>query len=97
MRTNNVLKKGGNVASAFIAAQLFSPFALSQIATGEKTGRLGQAFKDAAKDYETQLQNFLSIFVAWLQPATIVIVGILVAYIAVTFYNKLYGSIFRAF
>ena len=97
MRTNNVLKKGGNVASAFIAAQLFSPFALSQIATGEKTGRLGQAFKDAAKDYESQLQNFLSIFVAWLQPVTIVIVGILVAYIAVTFYNKLYGSIFRAF
>ncbi len=96
-RTVNMLKNGENVASSFIAAQLFSPFALSQIAAGEKTGRLGQAFRDVAKDYDNQLQNFLNVFIAWLQPATIVIVGIIVAYIAVTFYKKLYGSMFSAF
>ena len=65
--------------------------------TGEKTGRLGQAFKDIARDYENQLQKFLAAFVAILQPATIVIIGCLVAYIAVTFYKKLYGSMFNMF
>lgn len=97
IKTTSILKNGGDVTSAFISAQLFSPFALSQIATGEKTGRLGQAFNDIAKDYENQLQNFLNIFIAWLQPATIVIVGIMVAYIAITFWNRLYGGILNAF
>lgn len=96
IRVNNVLKNGGDVASAFISAQLFSPFALSQIATGEKTGRLGQAFKDVAQDYEHQLQNLLNAFVAWLQPLTIVVIGIFVAYLAITFYNRLYGGLFNA-
>lgn len=96
-KANSVLKQGGDVKSAFVCAQIFSPYALSQIATGEKTGRLGQAFKDIARDYENQLQKFLAAFVAILQPATIVIIGCLVAYIAVTFYKKLYGSMFNMF
>ena len=93
IKANNVLKNGGDVASAFVTAQLFSPFALSQIATGEKTGRLAEAFKDAAKDYEYQLQNFLNVFTAWLQPLSIVFIGLIVLYIAVTFYKKLYGGL----
>ncbi len=97
IRANNILKDGGDVTTAFISAQLFSPFALSQIATGEKTGRLGHAFNDIAKDYENQLQNFLSTFIAWLQPVTLLLVGIIVAYIAVTFYKKLYGGMFNMF
>lgn len=97
MKTISMLKKGSDISSAFVSSEIYSPYAISQIAVGEKTGRLGKAFKDIAQDYENKLKDTLNIIMAWLQPATIVIVGLIVAYIAITFYKRLYGSMFNAF
>ena len=97
MKTVSMLKKGSEVSSAFVSSEIYSPYAVSQIAVGEKTGRLGNAFKDIAQDYENKLKDTLNIIMAWLQPGTIVIVGLIVAYIAITFYKRLYGSMFNMF
>lgn len=95
-KASSVLSRGIEVTIALSNTGLFSDFALSQIAMGEKTGRLGEAFQKAAADYERKLQDALSIISRLVQPAAILLMGLLVGYIAVTFYSKLYGGIFNA-
>lgn len=95
-KTASILQAGTCVTIAFNNSGLFSNFALSQIAMGEKTGRLGEAFRKIAADYEKNLQDAINVISQLIQPAAIVVIGILVAYIAVTFYGRLYGGLFNS-
>lgn len=88
-----IISQGVEVKTAFVGADIFSQFALSQIAAGEKSGKLGEAFQRIADDYERKLQNTIAAISSLIQPVSIVLVGILVGYIAVTFYTKLYAGI----
>lgn len=92
-KTVSILRNGGDVTSAFISAQIFNNFDMSQIATGEKTGRLGQAFKNIAAQYEKDLLTKLDIIPQFIQPAAIVLCGLIVGYIAIRFYTSFYAGI----
>lgn len=95
-KTSAVLKKGSDVTSAFLTAQIFNNFDLSQIATGEKTGRLSESFKNIANEYEKNLQSKLNVITSLIQPVSIVVMGLVVGYIAITFYSKLYGGLLNS-
>lgn len=92
-KTLSILRNGGDVTSAFISAQLFNNFDMSQIATGEKTGRLGQAFTNIAQEYEKNLHTKLELLPRVIHPVAILLGGLIVGYIATRFYQSLYGGI----
>ena len=96
VRTNSMLENNADVTSAFMASLLFDNNTMSHISVGEKTGKLGQEFKTIAKIYEKNIKTTLDVIISILQPAAIVLVGILVGYIAVNFYGRLYGGIFNS-
>ena len=95
-RTNTMLEKNSDITSAFGASILFDNNTMYHITVGEKTGKLGQEFKNIAKIYENNIKSTLDVIISILQPAAIVVVGVLVGYIAVNFYTRLYGGIFNS-
>ena len=46
--------------------------------------------------YEKNIKTALDVIMSIIQPAAIVVVGLLVGYIAVNFYARLYGGIFNS-
>ena len=95
-RTNSMLQNNRDVTSAFMASMLFDNNTMSHISIGEKTGKLGQEYRTIAKIYEKNIKTTLDVIISILQPSAIVMVGILVGYIAVSFYTRLYGGIFNS-
>lgn len=70
---------------------------LAQIATGEKTGTLEKTFYAISEQCERKLQEYINIFTGFIKPFSILVVGLLVGYIAITFYSRLYGGLLNYF
>lgn len=95
--TGKLLCQGESVTRSFSAAGIFDNFVLSQIATAEKTGTLGKTFYAILQDCERKIQESVNIFSSFIKPFSILVVGLLVGYIAVTFYSRLYGGLLNFF
>ena len=72
---------------------LFSDFAMSQIATGEKAGELEKTLAAVAYDYETKLRVSLDVMLKLLEPIMMIIVGI-IALIVLAFGYKHFNEMF---
>ena len=96
-KTTIALKNGTDVTSAFLTSMIFDNYVMSMIATGEKAGRLGKTFENVSAFYEKNVQDKINTIMSLVQPVSIVVIGLLVGYIAVMFYAKLYGGIIKGF
>lgn len=61
--------------------EVLPPVFLQLIATGEKSGRLGEAFKNAADSYEEEFTRGINRMVSILEPAIILTMGVVVGLI----------------
>lgn len=95
-RANTMLANNCDLTAAFNASMLFDNNTMSHISIGEKAGKLGQEFRNIANIYEKNIKTALDVIMSIIQPAAIVVVGLLVGYIAVNFYARLYGGIFNS-
>ncbi len=95
--TQKLLCQSESVTVAFRSAGIFDEFMLAQIATGEKTGTLEKTFYAISEQCERKLQEYINIFTGFIKPFSILVVGLLVGYIAITFYSRLYGGLLNYF
>lgn len=91
-----MLSNGCDLTTAFNVAGVFSPFALSQISTGEKSGEIDKMSLIIANDYEKKLDGQIDIFLKMLGPISLIFVGFIVLYVAYKGYTGYY-SIFSSF
>ncbi|MEE3349789.1 MAG: type II secretion system F family protein [Candidatus Gastranaerophilaceae bacterium] len=91
------LRQGSLLADAFKISGLLPPVMISIISTGEKTGQLGQMFKDIAQDISTKLDNAISALAKAFEPVMLCVLGAGVAVIAIAImqmYTKTFESFF---
>ncbi len=87
------VQNGCELTTALGATMLFSDFAMSQIATGEKAGELEKTLAAVAYDYETKLRVSLDVMLKLLEPIMMIIVGI-IALIVLAFGYKHFNEMF---
>ncbi len=75
------VREGGGFARALADSKQFPQVALKLIASGEKTGRLGEMLGQAALHQERELDARLNTLMAILGPAMILLVGAMVLFI----------------
>ena len=63
------------------------PALMSMISAGEKSGTLGKMFKDAAQVIDKKVDMALSAMMKLFEPTLIVVMGVVVAFIALGFYQ----------
>jgi len=88
---------GCELTTAFGVSQLFSSFAMSQVSAGEKAGELEKMFAVVSLDYEKQIDLAINVLSEAVKIVSMLFVGLIVLYVAVTGYKSYYAGLFGAF
>ncbi|MGH7354217.1 MAG: type II secretion system F family protein [Candidatus Rokuibacteriota bacterium] len=82
-RLSEGVKRGGTVAAAMDQLALFPPLAVHMVRVGEETGRLEEMLLKVADTFESEVRADLKRLLGLLEPAIILGMGVLVAFIVV--------------
>ena len=77
------VKRGGTIAAGMQAEARFPALALHMVRVGEETGRLEEMLLKVAETFETEVRTELKRVLGLLEPAIILAMGVLVAFIVV--------------
>lgn len=76
------LQRGSSVATALSSCSFVPPLARTLIDTGERTGRLSEAFLHTAQYYDDALKREQALVVKMIEPIAIILLGVIVLVIA---------------
>ena len=82
-RLSDAVKRGGTVAAAMDQLAIFPPLAVHMVRVGEETGRLEEMLLKVAETFESEVRADLKRLLGLLEPAIILGMGVLVAFIVV--------------
>ena len=74
---------GAGIAVPLREAQAFPPMAVHMVRVGEETGRLEEMLVKVASDFELEVRRLVKRLMGLLEPAIILIMGLLVGFIVV--------------
>ena len=94
--SEKLVTNGELLSQAFVKSELLPPVFNTLIVTGEKSGRLGQMFRDIAIAIDKRLEAVTEALAKAFEPTLTVIIGLVVGYIAVAFF-QLYGGMIKAY
>ena len=77
-------KEGKGISGPLSQAGIFPPLALSMIKVGEETGQLDQMLIRIAVTYEKSLRQAVKRFMGFLEPALILIMGLIIGFIVIS-------------
>lgn len=89
--SKKLVTNGEMLSQAFVKTELLPPVFNTLIVTGEKSGRLGQMFRDIAIAIDKKLDMVTDALARAFEPTLTVIIGIVVGYIVIAFF-QLYAS-----
>lgn len=78
------VKSGSRMAQAMVDTRQFEPLAVNLVRVGEETGRLGPLLLEVARIADQRVETGIKRMLAVLEPALIVVLGVLVAGIIVS-------------
>lgn len=86
----NVLEKGEKFSESLAGTGVFPKLALRMVEAGESSGQLDQILDDVADFYESEVDTKLSILTSSIEPALMVIMGLLIGFIVVAMYMPIF-------
>ncbi len=89
----SIVKRGKSLTEAFQATDAIPHALLTMIATGEKSGTLGKMLHDAAVVIDKKVDMALEAMTKMFEPTVIVIMGGVVLFVAVAFYQMYIGML----
>ena len=78
------ISSGQSLTEPFKASGLFPPMVIQLINTGEHSGRLDEMFDQIANFYEPEIESTVRNLTSLLEPAMLLIMGLVVAFIALS-------------
>jgi type IV pilus assembly protein PilC len=82
----NEIREGTTLAAALDRPKVFPKLAIEMLSVGEETGSLELMLHDVAEFYEVDLDLRLTQLTTWIEPALLLLMGILVGGIVVIMY-----------
>lgn len=90
-RVGPALAAGQGMYRPLQAAGVFTPAVIQMFRVGEETGHLDTNLTEAADMYEEEIDYRIKRLTAFLEPAMIVFVGLIVGFVAVTLITSIYS------
>lgn len=90
-RIRTRVREGASLSGAMAEGSLFPPLLVRLVAVGEESGRLREFLLKAAEILEDRTERILQRLVALAEPAMIVLFGTLVAFVALSLLQAIYG------
>ena len=83
--------KGRGLSQPMSENQVFPPILVQMVKVGEEAGTLDEDLKAVAETYEAEVESKVNIFVSLLGPTLTIILGLIVAFIAVSMIMPIYS------
>ena len=90
-RVGPALAAGQGLYRPLQEAGIFTPAVIQMFRVGEETGHLDSNLDEAAQMYEEEIDYRIKRLTAFLEPAMIVFVGVIVGFVAVTLITSIYS------
>ena len=88
---NKDMTQGEGLSKPMQKNPIFLPMMVQMVKVGEETGNLNTALSAAAQSYETEADDRTSSLVSYIQPAMTGVIGMVVAFIAMSLYSAIYS------
>ncbi|UVT17001.1 MAG: type II secretion system F family protein [Nitrospira sp.] len=83
---SNEIREGTTLAGALDRPKVLPKLAIEMLSVGEETGSLDTMLRDVAEFYEADLDTRLTQLTTWIEPALLLVMGILVGGIVIVMY-----------
>lgn len=93
MRAYIDVREGHNISDSFHAHKVFPEILIQMIAVGEKTGSLDSVIRKTTGYFDDQVESSLTRMTALLEPAMIIIMGVIVAIIILSVFMPMLSII----
>jgi type IV pilus assembly protein PilC len=90
-RATQMVREGDSLNAALASTQIMPALALDMIEVGESSGALAPMLTSVAEFYEEEVNLKLSAMVSLIEPAILVFMGILVAFILISLYLPIFS------
>src|SRR5438094_8312190 len=90
-RATQMVREGDSLNAALAATEIMPALALDMIEVGESSGALAPMLTSVAEFYEEEVNLKLSAMVALIEPAILVFMGLLVAFILISLYLPIFS------
>ncbi|MFH1339464.1 MAG: type II secretion system F family protein [Candidatus Omnitrophota bacterium] len=84
LRGYKELEQGGSFGRSLKKSSLFPAFMTNLIIVGEESGRLDEALAEIARSYEKDIDDSIKVMTSLLEPAMILVMGLLVGFIVIS-------------
>ncbi|MBI3355326.1 MAG: type II secretion system F family protein [Nitrospirae bacterium] len=82
----NEIREGTTLAAALDRPKVLPKLAIEMLSVGEETGSLDAMLRDVSEFYEADLDTRLSQLTTWIEPALLLVMGVLVGGIVIVMY-----------
>ncbi len=93
MSTREKIISGMSISKAMIEEKIFPLLFIRMISVGEAGGNLEDVLNQMERFFESELDNDIKRFIAYLEPTLTIILGIIVAFIAFSIYLPLFDMV----
>src|SRR5260221_9241606 len=90
-RATQMVREGDSLNAALASTQIMPPLALDMIEVGESSGALASMLTSVAEFYEEEVNIRLSAMASLIEPAILVFMGLLVAFILISLYLPIFS------
>jgi type II secretory pathway component PulF len=77
----DIVNRGATLSTSLARSGLFPSFAVNMVGVGEESGELADALQEVAAVYDQEVEQSVKLLVSMLEPALIILVGGVVAFI----------------
>ncbi len=84
------IRRGGKLAVAFSHIGFFPKITVEMIGVGEMTGALEEMLNEVADFHEEEMDLYLSRVTTWIEPALLMVVGLVIAFVLVAMYLPIF-------
>ena len=88
---------GENLSQPMAKSSYFLPMMVQMVSVGERTGNLDVTLLATAENYETEAEDRMRSLIGFIQPAITLVIGIVVALIALSLVTAMYSVYGQAF
>jgi type IV pilus assembly protein PilC len=85
------LIRGEGLSKPMTKRSVFLPLMTQMVGVGEETGNLDNTLATVAQSYEAESEDKTSAAVGLIQPIITVVIGIIVAFVAMSMFSAMYG------
>jgi type IV pilus assembly protein PilC len=85
------LIRGEGLHQPMAKRSVFLPLMTQMVGVGEETGNLDNTLATVAQSYEAESEDKTSAAVGLIQPIITVVIGIIVAFVAISMFSAMYG------